>query len=72
MDQSTTIISNNIELLLEVRDNIPNWIHNSTARDQAIDLLNGMDIMTYGKFWLTEEEEFLLDYISNTIEAYSL
>jgi hypothetical protein len=70
MDQSTTIISNNIELLLEVKDNIPNWIHNSTARNQAIDLLNDMDIMTYGKFWLTEEEEFLLDYISNTIEAY--
>jgi hypothetical protein len=70
MDQSTTIISNNIELLLEVKDNIPNWIHNSTARNQAIDLLNDMDIMTYRKFWLTEEEEFLLDYISNTIEAY--
>ena len=70
MDQSTTIISNNIELLLDVKDNIPNWIHNSTARNQAIDLLNDMDIMTYGKFWLTEEEEFLLDYISNTIEAY--
>jgi hypothetical protein len=70
MDQSTTIISNNIELLLEVKDNIPNWIHNSTARNQAIDLLNDMDVMTYRKFWLTEEEEFLLDYISNTIEAY--
>jgi len=70
MDQSTTIISNNIELLLEVKDNIPNWIHNSTARNQAIDLLNDMDIMTYRKFWLTKEEEFLLDYISNTIEAY--
>jgi len=70
MDQSTTIISNNIGLLLEVKDNIPNWIHNSTARNQAIDLLNDMDVMTYGKFWLTEEEEFLLDYISNTIEAY--
>ena len=70
MDQSTTIISNNIGLLLEVKDNIPNWIHNSTARNQAIDLLNDMDVMTYRKFWLTEEEEFLLDYISNTIEAY--
>jgi hypothetical protein len=70
MAQSTTIISNNIQLLLEVKDNIPSWIHNPSARNQAIDLLNDMDVMTYGKYWLTEEEEFLLDYISNTIEAY--
>lgn len=70
MDQSTTTISNNIDLLRQVRDNLPQWIHAPTARNQAIDLLNEMDLMTYNKFWLTEEEEFLLDYISNAIEAY--
>jgi len=70
MDQSTTIISENIDLIRKVYDNRFNWCHDHKSRDKAIDMLNEFDMMTYRDYWLSEQEECLLDELSNFIEVY--
>jgi hypothetical protein len=69
MDLSTTIISDNIELIRQVYANRHNWSVNSVSRGKAIDMLNEFDMMTYGNYWLTDQEERLLDQLSDFVEA---
>ncbi len=69
MDLSTTIISDNIELIRQVYANRHNWSVNPVSRGKAIDMLNEFDMMTYGNYWLTDQEERLLDQLSDFVEA---
>ena len=70
MENPTTIISANIDTIRQVYANRFNWCHDDNSRSKAIDLLNEFDVMTYNIYWLTDQEECLLDELADFIEAY--
>lgn len=69
MEVSTTIISDNVALIRQVYANRTVWMHEPDSVGKAIDLLNEFDMMTYNNYWLTVEEECLLDNFADFLEA---
>jgi hypothetical protein len=63
------IISDNVQFVSEVWDNMHNWMDNPKKRKAAIKMLKEFKSMTHNQYWLTDDEELFIDQISHMIES---
>lgn len=70
MKPSTFHVTENMKFIAEVHDKFYLWIEDSEKRDHAIKMLNEFDQMTYNKYWLTDDEENMIDHLEHLVEAY--
>jgi len=67
---TTTVISDNIQFITEVWDNMHNWMENPKRRKEAKEMLMMFALMTDDNYWLTDDEELFLAQLSHSIESY--
>ena len=67
---TTTVISDNIQFITEVWDNMHNWMENPKRRKEAKEMLMLFALMTDDNYWLTDDEELFLAQLSHSIESY--
>jgi hypothetical protein len=67
---STFIITDDVAFISEVHDKFFLWIDDSEKRDKAIEMLNEFDQRTFNRYWLTDEEELMIDSLEHLVEAY--
>jgi hypothetical protein len=67
---STFIITDDVAFISEVHDKFFLWIEDSEKRDKAIEMLNEFDQRTFNRYWLTDEEELMIDSLEHLVEAY--
>lgn len=67
---TTTVISDNIQFITEVWDNMHNWMENPKRRSEAKEMLMLFALMTDDNYWLTDDEELFLAQLSHSIESY--
>jgi hypothetical protein len=70
MNNTTTTISDNIAFVVEVWDNMHNWMDNKRKRKAALAMLAEFESMIALGYWLTDDEELFLAQVSNSIESY--
>lgn len=70
MKPSTFIITDDVAFISEVHDKFFLWIEDSEKRDKAIEMLNEFDQRTFNRYWLTDEEELMIDSLEHLVEAY--
>ncbi len=70
MKPSTFIITDDVAFISEVHDKFFLWIDDSEKRDKAIEMLNEFDQRTFNRYWLTDEEELMIDSLEHLVEAY--
>jgi hypothetical protein len=63
------IISDNVQFVSEVWDNMHNWMDNPKKRKAAIKMLKEFKSMTHNQYWLTDDEELFIDQLTHTIES---
>lgn len=67
---STATVSDNIQFITEVWDNMHNWMGNAKKRKQAAKMLNTFQRQIDMGYWITDDEELFLAQITHTIESY--
>jgi hypothetical protein len=67
---STFFVSDDVSFISEVHDKFFLWIDDSEKRDKAIEMLNEFDQRTFNRYWLTDEEELMIDSLEHLVEAY--
>lgn len=70
MTPSTFFVSDDVAFISEVHDKFFLWIDDSEKRDKAIEMLNEFDQRTFNRYWLTDEEELMIDSLEHLVEAY--
>ncbi len=70
MKPSTFFVSDDVSFISEVHDKFFLWIDDSEKRDKAIEMLNEFDQRTFNRYWLTDEEELMIDSLEHLVEAY--
>lgn len=63
------IISDNVQFVTEVWDNMHNWMDNPKKRKAAIKMLKEFKSITHNQYWLTDDEELFIDQLTHTIES---
>jgi hypothetical protein len=67
---STFFVSDDVSFISEVHDKFFLWIDDSEKRDKAIEMLNEFDQRTFNRYWITDEEELMIDSLEHLVEAY--
>jgi hypothetical protein len=67
---STFFVTDDVEFINEVHDKFYMWIEDEEKRDKAIEMLNEFDQRTFNWYWLTDEEELMIDSLEHLVEAY--
>ena len=70
MKPSTFFVSDDVSFISEVHDKFFLWIDDSEKRDKAIEMLNEFDQRTFNRYWITDEEELMIDSLEHLVEAY--
>jgi hypothetical protein len=68
--ESTFVVSNEFNMLLDIWRCRNTWINNPKKRNIAMQMFNDFDGMTYTQYWLTDEEELFIDKAMDTLESY--
>lgn len=70
MKPSTFFVTDDVAFIHEVHEKFYMWIEDSDKRDHAIKMLNEFDQLTFNRYWLTDEEEHMIDSLEHLVEAY--
>jgi hypothetical protein len=70
MKPSTFFVSDDVSFISEVHDKFFLWIEDEEKRDKAIEMLNEFDQRTFNRYWITDEEELMIDSLEHLVEAY--